>query len=64
MPRRIVLVSGAPGAGKTTLALPLSAELRFPMLSEVHTVDTTRRTDPSGMAVQVREAFDRYTARP
>jgi predicted kinase len=28
----VVLVSGAPGAGKTTLAVPLAAELRFTLL--------------------------------
>ncbi|MYR02204.1 AAA family ATPase [Streptomyces sp. SID6137] len=38
--RRIVLVTGAPGAGKTTLALPLSAELRFPLLSKDHIKET------------------------
>ncbi|MER8057651.1 MULTISPECIES: AAA family ATPase [unclassified Streptomyces] len=40
MSRRIVLVTGAPGAGKTTLALPLSAELRFPLLSKDHIKET------------------------
>jgi predicted kinase len=32
MPRRVVLVSGAPGAGKSTLAVPLAAELGFMLL--------------------------------
>jgi predicted kinase len=32
--RRIVLVSGAPGSGKTTLAVPLAAELGFALLSK------------------------------
>lgn len=32
MPRRVVLVSGAPGAGKSTLAVPLAAELGFTLL--------------------------------
>jgi predicted kinase len=32
--RRVVLVSGAPGSGKTTIAVPLAAELGFPLLSK------------------------------
>jgi predicted kinase len=32
--RRVVLVSGAPGAGKSTMAGPLAAELRFALLSK------------------------------
>jgi predicted kinase len=32
--RALVVVSGAPGAGKTTLAVPLAAALGFPLLSK------------------------------
>lgn len=32
--RRIVVVSGAPGAGKTTLAYPLAAALRLPIFAK------------------------------
>jgi predicted kinase len=32
--RRLVYVSGAPGAGKTTLAVPLAAELGYALLSK------------------------------
>lgn len=32
--RQVVFVSGAPGAGKTTLAVPLAAELGFALVSK------------------------------
>jgi adenylate kinase family enzyme len=32
--RKIVIVSGAPGAGKTTLAVPLAQGLEFPLFSK------------------------------
>jgi predicted kinase len=32
--RRLVYVSGAPGSGKTSLAVPLAAELGYPLLSK------------------------------
>ena len=32
--RKVVLVTGAPGAGKTSVAEPLAAALRFPLLSK------------------------------
>ncbi len=34
MERRIVLVSGAPGSGKTTLAIPLAERLEYPLVSK------------------------------
>ncbi|MET7734887.1 hypothetical protein ABZT02_26465 [Streptomyces sp. NPDC005402] len=33
VPRRTMLVTGAPGAGKSTLARPPSETLRFPLLA-------------------------------
>jgi predicted kinase len=38
--RRILLVSGAPGAGKTTLAVPLAAALGLPLVSKDHIKET------------------------
>src|SRR4051812_24933063 len=42
----IVLVSGAPGAGKTTLARPLAAALGFALLSKDHIKETLRDAMP------------------
>jgi predicted kinase len=42
--RQIVLVSGAPGAGKTTLAVPLAEALGFPLLSKDHIKETLADT--------------------
>jgi adenylate kinase family enzyme len=33
-PPKIVLVSGAPGVGKTTLAVPLASALNFTLISK------------------------------
>ena len=38
--RKIVLVSGAPGAGKTTLAVPLADALGFALISKDHIKET------------------------
>jgi adenylate kinase family enzyme len=38
--RRVVLVSGAPGAGKTTLASALAPALGFPLIAKDHIKET------------------------
>jgi predicted kinase len=38
--KQIVLISGPPGAGKTTLAVPLAERLDFPLLSKDHIKET------------------------
>ncbi|MGA0604281.1 AAA family ATPase [Caulobacter sp. KR2-114] len=38
--RQIVLISGSPGAGKSTLALPLAERLGWPLLSKDHIKET------------------------
>jgi predicted kinase len=40
MDRCIVLITGSPGAGKSTLAQPLAAELGFALLSKDHVKET------------------------
>lgn len=42
--RQLVLVSGAPGAGKSTLAGPLAAELRFALLAKDRIKETLAET--------------------
>ena len=48
---RIAYVSGRPGAGKSSLASPLAAELGY---SLVTTVDTTGPVDVAAVAAEVR----------
>ena len=38
--RKIILISGAPGAGKTTLALPLAARIGWPLITKDHIKET------------------------
>ncbi len=52
--RRLVYVSGAPGAGKTSLAGPLAAD-RPVGVGDLIVVDTTRPVDVAAVAARVRE---------
>ena len=52
MKRRLVLVSGAPGSGKTTLAVPLARALRFPLVSKDHLKETLARVLGGGADLQ------------
>jgi predicted kinase len=38
--RKIVLISGSPGAGKTTLAMPLADRLGWPLIAKDHIKET------------------------
>lgn len=40
MDRQIVIVSGAPGAGKTTLAVPFAAAIGFPLVAKDYLKET------------------------
>jgi len=50
-PRRLVLVSGCPGAGKTTVAVPLAAELGFTLLAK----DRIKETLHDGLGAPVAD---------
>lgn len=50
--KQIVIVSGAPGSGKTTLALPLARALNFPLVSKDHLKETLARTLGGGGDLQ------------
>jgi len=52
MPENLVLVTGAPGAGKTTLAVPLARELGFPLMSK----DSIKEALDDTLAWQERDA--------
>lgn len=45
--RRVIAITGIPGAGKTTLAKTVGAVLGYPVIS---TGDISRRVDPDGLA--------------
>jgi hypothetical protein len=65
--KRLLYVSGPPGAGKTSLAVPLAAELGYALLTkdtiketrpvgvgDLITVDTTGPVNVTAVAAQVR----------
>jgi predicted kinase len=54
--RRVVLVSGAPGAGKSTLAVPLAPELGFMLLRKDRIKETLHDALASGGPAVVLEA--------
>ena len=51
--KQIVVVSGAPGAGKTTLAGPLAEALRYPLISKDFLKETLARVLGGGDDLQV-----------
>lgn len=53
--QKIVLVSGSPGAGKTTLAVPLAQALNFGTLIDV---DTSGPVDILALAQQINNAWN------
>ena len=57
--RRLVYVSGAPGSGKTSLAVPLAAELGCILLAKDRIKETTVPVDVPAVAAAVRAHHDR-----